>query len=851
DDGQCNVPAGKQFIAISAGRYHSLALKAPVVSYEPYETDLVVTSPDSGMTLEVVRGGINGVPPATQGDYVLKMDWTGETGGKVELKHNCLNFDLAGEDLLLVDVYTRTHGLYIEDSFSAIWDDAFGWHTTDTPTDNEWGTVEFDVSSCNQTGLVEITALMFESLGLDYGTIYIDNIRLGYNEAALDSPENVTATGYDSRIDLTWGIVTQPELQGYNIYRSTSVDGTFTKINDSLHPAVASVYSDFFGTNGQTYYYYVKAVNKAEVESAASATVSAASYVMEPNEILTTVQEATFRYFWDYGHPVSGLAREGYECGHGSDVVTTGGTGMGLMAICVGAERGFVTRAEAAERTLKILTFLNDEEKAPRFHGAWPHWLNGATGGLVLFGKQDGCDIPETSFLIQGMLTARKYFDDMNDATEADINDIATELWEDVEWDWFLRRSDAGYENSETLYWLWSPTVGFNLGEDPNNPLKVRGYNECMIAYILAIASPTHPIPASCYYSGWASSDDYINGGTLYTHKQWAGIDYGGNLFWTHYSYLGLDPDWSDAYCNYFDNNRNISLIQHAYAVDNPGNYDGYSNLVWGFTACSSPPDCSYNHSIPGEDDGTIGPTAALSAMIYTPSESIATLEHFYDYNTYGDNMWGAFGFVDGFNLSKDPDWFAPGYLAIDQGPIVVMMENHRTGLCWNKFMANTEINDALDDIAAVTVMFDDFDGDNINDAWYGNGGTWPTIDNTNSEQLYNGSYALKVTYDKDDETWVYVSSPVSVGSKDFSDFKKLGTLVYSDRAVNYTAKIEYSGGSVEQEFSVPANAWTNIVLDFSAQSSQMTNVNRVLYFPDTGAYDTSGTFWLDNIVLW
>ena len=226
-------------------------------------------------------------------------------------------------------------------------------------------------------------------------------------------------------------------------------------------------------------------------------------------------------------------------------------------------------------------------------------------------------------------------------------------------------------------------------------------------------------------------------------------------------------------------------------------------------------------------------------------------MEHFYDYNTYGDNMWGAFGFVDGFNLSKDPDWFAPGYLAIDQGPIVVMMENHRTGLCWNKFMANTEINDALDDIAAVTVMFDDFDGDNINDAWYGNGGTWPTIDNTNSEQLYNGSYALKVTYDKDDETWVYVSSPVSVGSKDFSDFKKLGTLVYSDRAVNYTAKIEYSGGSVEQEFSVPANAWTNIVLDFSAQSSQMTNVNRVLYFPDTGAYDTSGTFWLDNIVLW
>ncbi|MBN2592239.1 MAG: hypothetical protein JXA81_01940, partial [Sedimentisphaerales bacterium] len=495
------------------------------------------------------------------------------------------------------------------------------------------------------------------------------------------APNDVAAVGHDSRIDLKWQFDTDPNLEGYNIYRADSNDGHFTKLNDSPH--TVSVYSDFFGENDQTYYYYVKSVAiLGGGESGPSNIVSATSYAMTDEQLLTSVQEAVFRYFWDYGHPVSGLAREGYEFGHSTDTCTSGGTGMGLMAMCVGAERGFVTRAQAAKRVLQILTFL--EDNAACYHGAWSHWINGATGETKPFGEfDDGGDIVETSYVIQGMLTVRQYFDDPNDAVETEIRERAARMWEQVEWDWYLQHPD-----SQVLYWHFSPNYEWQLNH------AVTGYNECMITYLLAIASPTHPIPASCYYNGWADSADYVNGNTCYDYVQWVGPEKGGPLFFTHYSHLGFDPRGkSDDYCNYFDNSRNISLINRAYCIENPGGFTGYSDLVWGLTASFNP--WGYSAHSPTNDNGTISPTAALSAMPYVPAESIATLKEFY--HTYGRDLWGPFGFFDAFNLSQD--WFAPGCVAIDQGPIVIMIENYRTQLCWDLFMANPEIQPMLDAI--------------------------------------------------------------------------------------------------------------------------------------------------------
>jgi hypothetical protein len=407
---------------------------------------------------------------------------------------------------------------------------------------------------------------------------------------------------------------------------------------------------------------------------------------MTDAELLTTVQRATFRYFWDYAHPVSGMARE--HTGR-PDTCATGGTGFGLMAIMVGADRGFVAREDAATHILKIVTFL--EEKAHRYHGAWSHWIDGNTGDTLPFASKngvradDGGDLVETSFLVQGMLTVRQYFDRENDV-ERELRERITRLWREVEWDWYLREPDGKY-----LYWHWSPNYGWMMDH------QVGGaFNECMITYLLAIASPTHAIPASCYYEGWVGNEEkYANGNDYYGYKQWVGRPKGGRLFFTHYSFLGFDPrNKRDKFCNYFENNRNISLIHRAYSIENPKGFKGYGPNAWGLTSCSTPD--GYRGLDPnGLDNGTIAPTAALSAMPYTPEESMAALKYYY--HELGPRLWGEFGFRDAFNLERD--WFSDRYLAIDQGPIICMIENYRTQLCWRMFMKNPEIEPMLEAI--------------------------------------------------------------------------------------------------------------------------------------------------------
>lgn len=375
-------------------------------------------------------------------------------------------------------------------------------------------------------------------------------------------------------------------------------------------------------------------------------------------DLLNLVQEKTFGYFWDYAHPVSGLARERLGSG---DTVTSGGSGFGIMALPVGIERGFITREEGAARLRTILTFLS--EKAERFHGAYPHWLNGATGKAIPFSeKDDGGDLVETSYLMQGLLTAAVYFDRPE---EEDIRSGIDALWRSVEWDWYTH-------GKQVLYWHWSPNYDWAMN------MPIRGWNEALITYVLAAASPTHPISRSVYDEGWAS------GG-----KMSPSVD--GPLFFAHYSFLGLDPrDLKDAYADYWAQNVAHARYNYDYCVRNPGHHAGYGAQCWGLTASDIP--SGYSASSPSNDTGVIAPTAALGSFPYTPEESMAALHTFY--YIYGDRLWGPYGFWDAFSL--DAAWFASSYIAIDEGPILLMIENYRSGLLWALLMQNPDIQRGL-----------------------------------------------------------------------------------------------------------------------------------------------------------
>lgn len=392
--------------------------------------------------------------------------------------------------------------------------------------------------------------------------------------------------------------------------------------------------------------------------------------IISDEELLTLVQKQTFKYFWDFAHPTSGLARERNTSG---DVVTSGGSGFGIMTIPVAIQRNFITRAQGLERTQKIVSFLND--RAQKFHGAFPHWLNGSTGEVVPFSTKDnGADLVETSFLIQGLLTARQYFN-ANTPEETKLRVDITKIWEGVEWNWFQK----GTEN--VLYWHWSPNYNWEMN------LPIKGWNECLITYVLAASSPTHPIAKSVYDKGWTDDGRFVNG------REYSGITlplgeaYGGPLFLSHYSFLGINPtNLKDQYTNYFTQNKNHTLINYNYCKTNPAKHVGYSSAIWGLTASDIPN--GYTASSPTNDKGVIAPTAAISAMPYTPTESMTALKFFY--YKLGDKIWGEYGFKDAFSL--DTPWFADSYLAIDQGPIIIMIENYRTQQPWNLFMSNPEV---------------------------------------------------------------------------------------------------------------------------------------------------------------
>ena len=404
-------------------------------------------------------------------------------------------------------------------------------------------------------------------------------------------------------------------------------------------------------------------------------------------QAMDQVQKDAIKYFWDYAEPNSKLGRERYHTdnpGFEANKVTTGGSGFGLLSLIVGIERGFIPRAEAVTRMTTAMDFL---EKADRFHGAWSHWIDGNTGHAISFGnKDDGGDIVETAFLCQGLIAVREYFKNGNTA-EKELSAKADKLWKGVEWNWYTNGENA-------MYWHWSPTYQWEM------KFKLEGYNECLIAYILGASSTTHPIPAAAYHEGWTRNGTITTGKTQYgiplIFKYNTVSGNAGPLFWAQYSYLGLDPSQlTDKYANYWELTQNQAKIINKYCIDNPKKWNGYSEKCWGLTASySQNADGTTGYAAHDTDNdlGVITPTAALSSFPYTPAESMKFLHYLYDEKK--STYVGIAGPYDAF--SPQYNWVTPRYLAIDQGTIAPMIENHRTGLLWKLFMNAPEVKQGL-----------------------------------------------------------------------------------------------------------------------------------------------------------
>lgn len=410
--------------------------------------------------------------------------------------------------------------------------------------------------------------------------------------------------------------------------------------------------------------------------SCPAATISPSD--MPLDQLLDRVQRTTIAYFWEGAHPVSGLAYDRrLTSGHArNDLVSIGGSGFSFLSIIVAVSRGWIGRQAAIGRLLQMVTFL---KTVPRFHGAFPHYINGATGAAVPFSRHDdGGDLVETALLLQGLICARQYFDG-EDFDERLLRMRAQELIDQVEWDWYAQGP------SEALQWHWSPKHNWKMG------LPITGWSEGLSAYVLAAGAGEHPIDAEVFHNGWPRNGALRNGGTYYDQVLPVGPPFGGPLFLAHSAFCGLDPRrMQDRYCDYWVQNVAHASIHLAHAVLNPNGHVGYGAACWGLSSSHGPK--SYIASAPDNDFGIIAPTAALSSFPYLPAAAEAALRHYLTVD--GGRLWGRFGFVDAF--SADERWISKTYLAINQGPIVAMIENYRSGLLWEIFMEAPEVKRGL-----------------------------------------------------------------------------------------------------------------------------------------------------------
>jgi len=676
-----------------------------------------------------VESKLNVTPP-----NALRLTWQSSEGGAWKAEVKLLDFRnrfpglrgstvsfwvyapeaTAAADLPLVILSNAREGLQVAE-FPGSFTDAIplGKFTGNLPA-GKWIRVQIPFSAWHTASIYEFRPEYLQDVifrqdkadGVRH-TLLLDEIRVEdansggeSSNANLAVPKDLKAIGYDRHIELRWQPSSDASIARYIIYRS--LDGKpFEPIGIQLPNTYR--YSDFLGKPEVKAEYKVSASDNSYRQSSLSEPASAATREFTDDELLTMMQEACFRYYWEGADAHSGMARENIP---GDDrIVATGASGMGIGALIVGVDRGFITRTQGVERLTKIVDFL---EHAQKYHGAWSHYMNGSTGKTMpVFGMyDDGGDLVETSFLMEGLLAARHYFHGSS-PEEQSLYKRITALWEGVGWNWYREKPDSGF-----LYWHWSPNWGWQI----HHPLI--GFNEVMITYLLAIASPTHGVPADMYYSGWASQseraleyragwsgtkdgDHYANENTYYGIKLDVGVGTGGPLFFTHYSYFAFDPHaLRDRYtASYFENNRNIALINRAYVIANPKHYPGYGPDAWGLTASDGPNGYVAHAPDNANDLGTMTPTGALASFPYTPEASMLALKHYY--RDLGDRLWDIYGPRDAYNIQQN--WFAPIYMGLNQAPIVVMIENYRSGLVWKSFMANPEIAEMLKKLDAAT----------------------------------------------------------------------------------------------------------------------------------------------------
>jgi hypothetical protein len=418
-----------------------------------------------------------------------------------------------------------------------------------------------------------------------------------------------------------------------------------------------------------------------------------------PAQILDNLQQLGFNYFWTEANPSNGMIRDRNTSGSPCSIAAVG---FGLSSICIGIDHGWITRAQGQTRVLTTLnTFWNGPQGSATsgtmgYHGFFYHFLDMSTGLRMPGWNPELSDI-DTALLLAGILDCKQYFNTA-DPNDVQIRTLADQIYQRVDWT-FFRNSTA---SPPGLMIQWTPESGFNTG-------VWKGYNEMMIMYLLAIGSPTHPIPAtdwntftSGYVYGTQYGQTYVQYGALFTHQ---------------YSHCWIDfRNKRDVYMqgkglDYFENSRRATLAQQAYCIANPGpkgtgfpDPAGYSATLWGLTACDGPTGYAA-HGAPGPgtfDDGTIAPTAAIGSLPFAADICVPTIQNIFD--SY-PSLWGTYGLKDAFNLARSPDWYDTDFLGIDQGPIVMMIENYRSGSVWSRFMQNAEITSAMAAAGFVSVV--------------------------------------------------------------------------------------------------------------------------------------------------
>lgn len=520
-------------------------------------------------------------------------------------------------------------------------------------------------------------------------TVWLDNLRVTEGRVPSTPTEVVTRAG-DRSVVLHWARNSETNISGYRIYRGPGTNGPFALLNST--PVGLPSFADFAVTNGQTYFYVVRALMNGYDESSNSIAVSTTPRAFANDaEFLDYLQQTTFDYFWYEANPTNGLVRDRSQP---NSFASIAGVGFGLTGIGIAIDRGWITREQGRQRVLVTLRTFRDGPQGTGatgtigYKGWFYHFLGLNTATRAWSSELSSID---TGLLLAGVLDAKQYFD-ANQPDEVEIRSAADTIFNRVDWQWM-----ANGANSLTMG--WKPESGFIAS-------RWIGYNEAMVLYILGLGAATNPLPA-IHWSSWTS------GYAWRTNRGYAYVEF-PPLFGHQYSHCWIDfRHIADPYMNargisYFENSRRATLAQRAYCIANPGGFAGYGSNVWGITACDGPGFGSFaGYNARGappaqNDDGTLAPTAVGGSLPFAPEVCLPTLRNLYD--QFRTNLWTGYGFRDAFNLTAN--WWDPDVLSIDQGAMLLMIENYRSQKIWRRFMRLPEIRRGLQSAGFTNLTF-------------------------------------------------------------------------------------------------------------------------------------------------